>query len=138
MFSDKIFFKKKMTPSIFDTDLCCRYVTSRGFNHVVAFIKCYILLRMQLIFYTNNTEAARNAQNLGGKHRLSSEILCPIVNSPIFLCDRIATCSRLSNECRATGWMNLRRVREYLFICQVMLARPILPTLPRYVYGSVI
>ena len=34
-----------------------------------------ILLRMQLIFYTNNTEAARNAQNLGEKHRLSSEIL---------------------------------------------------------------
>ena len=30
---------------------------------------------MQLIFYTNNTEAVRNAQNLGGKHRLSSEIL---------------------------------------------------------------
>ena len=30
---------------------------------------------MQQIFYTNNTEAARDAQNLGGKHRLSSEIL---------------------------------------------------------------
>ena len=74
-FSDKIFFAKNLTPSIFDTDLCCRYVTSSGFHHVVAFIKCYILLRMQLIFYTNNTEAARNTQNLGGKHRLSSEIL---------------------------------------------------------------
>ena len=64
-----------MTPSPFDTDFCCGYVTSSGSHHVVAFIKCLILRRMQQIVYTNNTEAARDTQTLGGKHRLSSEIL---------------------------------------------------------------
>ena len=62
-------------PSPFVTDLCCGYVTARGFHHVVAFIECCILQRMQQIVYTNDTEAARNTQTLGGKHIKSSEIL---------------------------------------------------------------
>ena len=47
MFSDKIFFLKNSDPSPFDTDLCCRYEISRGFHYDVAFIKCFILRRMQ-------------------------------------------------------------------------------------------
>ena len=46
---------------------------------------CLILRRMQQIVYTNNTEAARNTQTLGGKPIKSSEILlrvrlpvCPV------------------------------------------------------------
>ena len=75
MFSDKIIFGKNMTPSPFDTDLCCGYVTLRGSHHVVAFIKCLILRRMQQIVNTNNTEATRNTKTLGGKPIKSSEIL---------------------------------------------------------------
>ena len=67
LFSDKISFRKNLTPSPFGTDLYCRYVTSRGFHHVVAFIKPLILRRMQHFFYKINTEAARNSQTLGKK-----------------------------------------------------------------------
>ena len=75
LFSDKIIFRKNQTPSPFGTDLCCRYVTSKGFRHVVALNKPFILRRMQHFFYKINTEAARNTQTLGGKPIFSSEIL---------------------------------------------------------------
>ena len=75
LFSDKIIFRKNLTPSSFGTDLCCRYVTSKGFRHVVALDKPCILRRMQHFFSKINTEAARNTQTLGGKPILSSEIL---------------------------------------------------------------
>ena len=39
LFTDKIIFRKNLTPSPFDMDLCCRYVTSKSFRHVVALIK---------------------------------------------------------------------------------------------------
>ena len=67
LFSDKIIFRKNLTPASFGTDLYCRYVTSKGFHHVVALIKPLILRRMQHFFYKVNTEAARNTQTLGGK-----------------------------------------------------------------------
>ena len=67
LFSDKIIFRKNLTPSPFGMDLCCRYVTSKSFRHVVALIKPLILRRMQHFFYKINTEAARNNQTLGGK-----------------------------------------------------------------------
>ena len=41
MFSDKI-LKKNLTPLTFDTGLFCKYITTRCFRHVVAFIK-YVL-----------------------------------------------------------------------------------------------
>ena len=75
LFSDKIIFRKNLTPSPFGTDLCCRYVTSKGFRHVVALNQPFILQRMQHFFYKINTEAARNTQTLGGKPIFSSEIL---------------------------------------------------------------
>ena len=78
LFSDKIIFRKNLTPSPFGTDICCRYVTSKGFRHVVALNKPFILRRMQHFFYKINTEAARNTQTLGGKPIFSSEILCGI------------------------------------------------------------
>ena len=77
LFSDKIIFRKNLTPSPFGTDLCCRYVTSKGFRHVVALNKPFILRRMQHFFYKINTEAARNTQTLGGKPIFSFEILYP-------------------------------------------------------------
>ena len=75
LFSDKIIFLKNLTPSPFGTDLCCRYVTSKGFRHVVALNKPFILRRMQHFFYKITTEAARNTQTLGEKPIFSSEIL---------------------------------------------------------------
>ena len=60
---------EKMTPFPFDKDLCYMYVTSRGFHHVVVFIKCLML------YITNNIEGARNTQTLGGNAIISSEIL---------------------------------------------------------------
>ena len=75
LFADKIIFPKKSDPSPFGTDLCCRYVTSKGFRHVVALNKPFILRKMQHFFYKINTEAARNTQTLGGKPIFSSEIL---------------------------------------------------------------
>ena len=68
LFSDKIFFlKKKLTPSPFDTDSCCMYVTSKGFYHIVASINPLILQRKQQFSYKINTEAAKNTQTLGVK-----------------------------------------------------------------------
>ena len=67
LFSDKIIFRKNLTPSPFGMDLCCRYVTLTSFRHVGALIKPLILRRMQHFFYKMNTEAARNNQTLGGK-----------------------------------------------------------------------
>ena len=67
LFSDKIIFRKNPTPSLFGTDLCCRYVTSKGFRHVVALIKPLILRRMHHFFFKIDTEAARKTQTLGGK-----------------------------------------------------------------------
>ena len=66
---------RQVSCSPFDTDLCCMYVISRSFHHVITLFKCCFLWRMQHIFYTNNTEAARNAQTLGGKPLKSSENL---------------------------------------------------------------
>ena len=65
-FLTKYFFKKNLTPSHFDTNLCCGYVTSRGFHHDFAFIKYLILRRMPHIVCTNNTEAIRNIQTWAG------------------------------------------------------------------------
>ena len=78
LFSDKIIFRKNLTPSPFGTDLCCRCVTSKGFLHVVALNQPFILRRMQHFFYKINTEAARNTQTLGGKPIFSSEILAEV------------------------------------------------------------
>ena len=83
LFSDKIIFRKNLTPSPFGTDLCCRYVTSKGFRHVVALNKPFILRRMQHFFYKINTEAARNTQTLGGKPIFSSEILAVNLENPL-------------------------------------------------------
>ena len=67
LFSDKIIFRKNLTPSPFDTDSSCRYVASKGFHHVAASINPLILRGMQQFPYKINTEAARNTQTLGGK-----------------------------------------------------------------------
>ena len=104
LFSDKIIFRKNLTPSPFGMDLCCRYVTSKSFRHVVALIKPLILWRMQHFFYKINTKAARNNQTLGGKPIKSSEILSTtsiLVNQSLVRVFQILNCiCKLSTVCK--------------------------------------
>ena len=105
LFSDKIIFRKNLTPSPFGTDLCSRYVTSKGFRHVVALHKPFILRRMQH-FYKVNTEAARNTQTLGGKPIFSSEIL-----------GRHNNIARAERVCRVCNMQQTESEYHFMLVC---------------------